>query len=245
LALVYILKNKINNKCYVGQTIQKINNRIDQHVSASYNGGKQLINYAIKKYGINNFKIETMDCKGGQESLNKLECDIIQKFNSMIPFGYNLKNGGHHGKYSKESKLKMSKSHEGVKLSEKHKKSIGKALKGKCAGKNHWAYGKKQTEEIKKKRIESRAWYKHSENTKRKLSNLKMGTKNPMYGMIGSKHHNSKKIVLIHPNEEKEHFGSLMDACRKYDIDVRNLSAVLVGKRNHHKGYKCKYNNEV
>ena len=242
---IYILKNKINNKCYVGQTIQKINSRISQHVCWANNGGKQLISYAIKKYGIKNFEIETIACSDEQENLNRLECDIIQKFNSMVPFGYNLKDGGHYGKYSEESKLKMSKAHKGVNLSKEHRKNIGKSLKGKCAGKNHWAYGKKLSDETKKKMSESRMGRKHSESTKKKLSDGKMGSKNPMYGMIGSKNPQAKKIILIHPQGEEEYFGALMDACRKYNLDVRNLSAVLVGKRNHHKGYKCKYANDM
>lgn len=241
MSLIYILKNKVNNKCYVGQTIQKINDRIGQHISGANNGGKQLINYAIKKYGIKSFEVKTIKCKDDQESLNQLECCIIQKFNSMIPFGYNLKDGGHHGKYSEESKLKMSEAHKGIRLSKEHRKSIGRALKGLCVGENHWAYGKKASEETKKKMSESRIGFKHSESTKKKLSNEKIGSKNPMYGVIGSKHPNSKKIILIHPNGNKERFGALMDACRKYDLDVRNLSAVLVGKRNHHKKYKCEY----
>ena len=147
MSVIYILKNKINDKCYVGQTTQTFYERMTKHIYALNNGSTQLIHKAIRKYGIDNFEIKTIVCEDNTEALNKLECETIKKSDSMVPNGYNLKNSGHHGKYSEESKLRMSKSHEGKKLSEEHKRKIGEAGKGKSP----WNKGKKLSIEHRNK----------------------------------------------------------------------------------------------
>jgi len=59
--LVYILKNKINGKIYVGQTIQRFEQRLRQHLFAADSNSKQLIHKAFRKYGIDNFSIEIIN----------------------------------------------------------------------------------------------------------------------------------------------------------------------------------------
>ncbi|GAG87039.1 unnamed protein product, partial [marine sediment metagenome] len=132
--IVYILKNKINGKCYVGQTISNINKRISQHLYKAEHEENYPIYNAIRKYGIDNFDIKTIQCdSNNQGELNKLECDTIADLNSMVPNGYNIRAGGSNGKNSEESNKKNSESHKGKKrkpFSEEWKRKLSESKKG-------------------------------------------------------------------------------------------------------------------
>lgn len=53
---IYIIRNTINNKVYIGQTKVDIQKRWKEHLRhASY--GTQVINRAMNKYGIDKFYI--------------------------------------------------------------------------------------------------------------------------------------------------------------------------------------------
>jgi len=87
---IYKIKNKINNKIYIGQSTKPINK------SRDYFGSGILIQKAIKKYGIENFtKTILCECKSRQE-LNELEIYYILKHKSNVN-GYNISNGGNGG----------------------------------------------------------------------------------------------------------------------------------------------------
>lgn len=55
---IYKFTNLINNKIYIGQTRQKLNNRYKQHLKAKDN---YPIHAAIRKYGIENFSFTTIE----------------------------------------------------------------------------------------------------------------------------------------------------------------------------------------
>lgn len=132
MALVYIMKNKINGKCYVGQTNSSIDVRISQHLCEA-KGGKtnSLIHKALRKYGMNNFEIKTINCfSEDQNDLNCLEQIVMTNLDTLAPNGYNLKEAGSNGRHLKETKEKMSKSHKGKKFSKEHKEKISVANKG-------------------------------------------------------------------------------------------------------------------
>ena len=58
---IYIIRNTINNKVYIGQTISSINLRFRNHLSAARNGGDYIIGKAIRKYGESNFYVELLE----------------------------------------------------------------------------------------------------------------------------------------------------------------------------------------
>lgn len=83
---IYCWTNKINNKKYVGQSID-IERRRQQHI---YSAGKYMtkISLAIHKYGLNNFTFEILElCK--VEELNEKEQYWINFYDS-ISNGYNI-----------------------------------------------------------------------------------------------------------------------------------------------------------
>lgn len=90
---IYVIRNIVNNKIYIGQTRTSIEQRWQEHVRHS-NYGNQLINRAMKKYGIENFCIEELECCDISD-LDYKEIYYIKKFNSTNKdIGYNVSLGG-------------------------------------------------------------------------------------------------------------------------------------------------------
>lgn len=56
--------------------------------------------------------------------LNKLEIEFIDRYNILVPNGYNLKSGGNQPVLSEVTKLRMSISGKKKKLSDEHKKKL-------------------------------------------------------------------------------------------------------------------------
>ena len=104
---VYKITNKVSGKSYVGQTIRDVKTRFIEHAAQDR---KYPISNAIRKYGKTNFVIETLLETDNIEVLNKKEEEYINKFNTLTPNGYNLKEGGFNKTYSEDSKQKMSES---------------------------------------------------------------------------------------------------------------------------------------
>lgn len=107
---VYMHKNKINNKVYIGITCQKTKYRWKD--GRGYK--RTIFAKAIKKYTWDGFEHIVLFDGLTQEEANNKEMELIQKYNSTdINFGYNMTQGGETTsgfKHSEESKLKMSES---------------------------------------------------------------------------------------------------------------------------------------
>ncbi len=93
---IYLLTNLVNGKKYVGQTKQKLSERICKHRSDSKNA-KQLISKAIAKHGWENFDVDIIGMAFTQESANELESSRIKEHSSLAGHGYNVSTGGHSG----------------------------------------------------------------------------------------------------------------------------------------------------
>lgn len=105
---IYIFTNLINGKVYVGEALN-IQRRIYKHLKSS----NQIIHKATKKHGIGNFEITVYYLPDfDKKSLVDLETQLINKFDCLVPKGYNVCLGGSGftgGKHSEESKSKLKK----------------------------------------------------------------------------------------------------------------------------------------
>lgn len=96
--VIYIIKNNINSKVYIGQTIQKLKDRWYRHCGKSgisESESNMAIKRAILKYGKENFTIEVLE-ECDQCNLDEREKYYINKYNSYNS-GYNSTEGGQLG----------------------------------------------------------------------------------------------------------------------------------------------------
>jgi group I intron endonuclease len=86
---IYIIKNKINNKVYIGQSLN-VAQRFISHCKKNHDNS--LIDMAIQKYGKENFWYEILESQ--ITNYNERERYWINRFNSKTPNGYNILEGG-------------------------------------------------------------------------------------------------------------------------------------------------------
>lgn len=96
---LYLITNKINNKQYIGQTINSLNHRFNQHVAHAKLRVNTPICKAFNKYGKNNFSINLLE-ECSISALNEKEKHYIQKYNTYYK-GYNATLGGAGGTFIK------------------------------------------------------------------------------------------------------------------------------------------------
>jgi group I intron endonuclease len=113
LMIIYKVINLINNKIYIGQTIQTLRERKRRHISCAFVSNSNVyFHKALRKYGKENFKWEIIDIAETHEELNEKEKYWIALYNSFGENGYNCTIGGDATtgyKHTEESKEKMSK----------------------------------------------------------------------------------------------------------------------------------------
>jgi group I intron endonuclease len=133
---VYYIRNKIDGKTYIGQG-QDVKERMFR-----YHANCNVLLNALNKYGEDNFEREVIEYCSIEE-LDDLESYYIEKWNTLIPNGYNISPGGkapmRGRKHSEESKKRMSSIKVGKLKSEETKKRM--------SGENNANYGKDFTGE--------------------------------------------------------------------------------------------------
>ncbi|MBT7912515.1 GIY-YIG nuclease family protein [Candidatus Bathyarchaeota archaeon] len=93
MSCIYLIRNIVNEKFYVGQTTKTLRARLGRHFTESrYGKSKSYIHKAMRKYGRDAFTIELLEeCYIDQ--LNNREIFWIKKLGAM-EHGYNLTSGG-------------------------------------------------------------------------------------------------------------------------------------------------------
>lgn len=123
--MIYKITNLVNNKIYIGQTVN-YEERVRHHKQIAFRDNSKEKNRplykAIRKYGLDNFKFEIIDEANDVDELNTKEIYWIAYYDCCVDNnkGYNLDKGGKNGRKSEVTKRK-----------------IGEAQKGK----KNWSYG--------------------------------------------------------------------------------------------------------
>lgn len=188
---VYKIENKLNNMVYIGVTRKNILARFKEHKRNARKRRTRLYD-AFNADGIENFAISLVELCNNDALIEIKEKYYIALYDSMNPArGYNMTCGGNGTAgyvFSEEAKEKISKAgigrtvsdhtrrcisnaNKGKKLSEDIKRKISLSRLGKYTGIENPFYGKKHTEETKKKIIQSRK--KHGYLRAIKGTNLK------------------------------------------------------------------------
>lgn len=206
---VYVHINKSNGKMYVGQTV-----RGDDPNKRWLNGYgyKQCTLFwrAIEKYGWDNFEHKIIASNLTLEEANHFEELLIKQLGTMNPKrGYNLRSGGENNYLSDEHKQKISESlkgennpNYGKQMSNEQKIKLSEAHKGKNTGRDNHFYGKHHTEEAKEKMRQASTGRKHSDETKRKISEANKNPSDEVRKKIseahkGDKNFKARKVVQL------------------------------------------------
>lgn len=173
---IYQIKNNINQKAYIGQTIQhNVASRWSEHIKSINSGADSHLIRAFNKYGIENFSFNVV-AKIPNEELDSTEVLEISNRNSLSPNGYNIRNGGSRGKHSPESIDKMKETHTGKQHTEETKEklrqiNLGKKHTQESIEKMRIALlGKPKTKEAIENSAKARTGLKRSEEFIEKMS---------------------------------------------------------------------------
>lgn len=132
---LYKITDTLNDKIYIGQTIDNDRRWKRHKYSSKQENPVQYISRAIKKHGEENFIYEIIaTCKTSKDADETEKILIIQYDSRNKEKGYNLAPGGNYimlGRHhSEETKKKISIAHKGIKLSEEHKNNLSLAHTG-------------------------------------------------------------------------------------------------------------------
>ena len=164
--IVYKITHSNSGKAYIGITTN-YKRRMKEHF---------IKNNDSNKHGQDSFQREIICQCNSWEELCQKEIKCIKQFGTKVPNGYNLTDGGGGSlglSPTKETRIKMSKAHERRIVSKETRTKMSK-----------WQLGKtvslKTREKIAKGKI-GKKLPPFSKEHKKKLSESKMGNKNPNY----------------------------------------------------------------
>lgn len=90
IGIIYKIRNIVNNKVYIGKTIQKLDVRIYDHFSKWSNCTK--LKKAIEEFDSRNFEVSVLEENIPYNMLDERETFYIKLYNS-VKEGYNIKEG--------------------------------------------------------------------------------------------------------------------------------------------------------
>lgn len=200
---IYKIINKVNNKYYVGRSID-INHRKSEHFNDLIKNKhiNKHLQKSFNKHGIKNFDFEIIEQNIGEKQLFNIEQKYLDIAKGEIDKCYNIVFVAGQTNVTAETRKKLSLNATGRKHSEETKQKLSKINKGK----NTWSKDRKVSNEEKKKLRENHADFK--------------GINNPKFN------HNIHHFINI---ETKEEFiGTNYDFSKKYKLN--NLNLILNNK---------------
>ena len=241
IMIIYKTTNKLNDKIYIGQ---------DKNNNTHYFGSGKKLQKAIKKYGKENFTKEILEECVDESHMNEREVYWILFYNSQDrEIGYNISDGSKEG----DRKIGQNIAKNGIY--------------------NHWVekYGKEEADKrheewrlkiSKFQQYKLKNGWKHSDETKEKISQSRLGkklseeTKNKMRKPkpkgFSEKLSQIKKGISTGPSKRRKEVEQLdlngnfiksWESITKVEKELKiyNINAVCKGKQETAGGYKWQY----
>jgi len=199
---IYLITNNENKKQYVGITKFSLEERFSQHIKRGF-----ILTEAIQKYGHQKFSIKLIEEVESAERAYELEQYYIKQYDTKVPNGYNLTDGGDgifgweaSEEYRQECSERVKQLHKEKKVgmygknhSEETKKKMSDSSKGKP---KPWLVGREVSEGTREKIRQLNLGKILSEETRKKISENHhdiSGENNPMFG----KKHSAETIKKL------------------------------------------------
>jgi len=127
--VVYKITNSINDKVYVGQTVQKLRERLDaNNIENHYN---EYLRNAFNKHGYDSFCVSVLSYCDTIDELNEKEAYWISFYGSTEQSkGYNLLEGGNNKRHHNLTREKLRKANTGHITTPETREKIRKAMLG-------------------------------------------------------------------------------------------------------------------
>lgn len=217
MGYVYIVRNKINGMRYIGQTLESdIHTRWKYHKNKCKNSLGRYLLAAYNKYGIEQFDFKII-CICFDEDCNRFEEEYIKKYNTIVPNGYNLREGGNNSKHHPDTLKLMSDRLKG-KIWTLMTSDIRKKISEKMKGDKNPNYGKKITEDQKIKSRETKMINKQNGKKQAIHENSLLALKNDT---------NAKRVGKYDMNGVMiESYSSVSEAARMNTISTRQITRV-------------------
>lgn len=248
---IYCISNLVNNKVYVGSSTE-LKMRWFSHIR-ELNFGRHRNDHLQKawnKYGKDSFCIEVLEICDGKDLV-----DLANKENYWMEVldslnrdkGYNIDCAGDLHRISEETKTKISKANKGHIHSEETKQKIRVLKIGvkhttesrrnmSVAINKRWASGWRPSPESVKIQADKRRGQKHTEETKKRLSE------------ISKANNKSKRSIIMMDLNGKflKSFNSIVDAARFVNAQINKGSNSHIvdacsGRKKVAYGYKWQY----
>jgi len=217
--IIYKATNKINKMSYIGQTTTTLKRRISTHKNSAkfYNG--YYFHKALRKYGIDNFDWKILKYCKNKNELDRWEKYYITIFNTKVPIGYNLTNGGE-GSLGRiltpKQRKKLSEAHIGIKMPPKPQSEID-SIRKRMIGKGNPMYGK-------------------------------FGKLNPLFGKnpFSEKMKDEifrKTYIFTSPEGKEIIFKGFKKFCKINNFNYSTMQKILYGgiKQGHHRGWRVRH----
>jgi len=212
MGYIYKIKNKIDNKIYIGQTTQDLETRWKGHLRNSSNC--RYLKSAFKKYGIKNFDFQLV-CITFDNQLDDMEIKYIEQYNCLVPNGYNIRLGGNSGKHHEDTKRKI-----GETLKTKYKNGMVNSMP---------QLGKPHNQITKQKISDTLKGHKRSQESINKQ-------------IITKRNKRNRKIIQFDIEGNRlNSFYTCTEAAEYIGCTLSNISSCCNGVTKTSKGYVWKY----
>jgi group I intron endonuclease len=229
--IVYKIINITNNKVYVGQTVRNVEIRWKQHLYL-YEKLDYPLYLAMRKYGVENFSVETICECYNQNELDNKEVYYTNLLEASVDSnGYVCRIGNGKGNLSAETKQRISEA-----MTNRYESGSPGPFSGKC-----------HTEEAKRKMSrsikETYAGIEHpnkgktaSQETRDKMSRSKKGR------IVSQEQidRQSKTWEIVSPEGNVMTITNLKKFCRENGLHSGGMYDVVNGKRRSYKGWRRK-----
>lgn len=233
MGIIYLARNTVNGKCYVGQTIN-LKQRMDLHKGEADGGSPFIFHCAIRKHGWDAFEwsILYQDDDNDKDWMNWWERKFVRELQTKMPNGYNMTDGGGWRgtgwKHTDESNEKNRNAHLNVKQSEETIKKRSKSLTGRPVSeetrrKISESVKAGYTEEHKQKTADSNKARVITDNLREKMRLSHLGKPSKKKGIPLSEEAKDKiRKKLLGRKLSDEHKTNISNGLKKYQEQSKN-----------------------